>query len=99
MLRAAFPTAEISVSDLDTDGVAFCTEQFDARPLISGPAFSTLNFNETFDLIWAGSLITHLPERVTADFIAFALRHLSPAGVAYVAERIPVEAELPTSEW
>jgi methylase of polypeptide subunit release factors len=28
VLRAAFPTAEISVSDLDTDGVAFCAQQF-----------------------------------------------------------------------
>src|SRR2546429_4341228 len=55
VLRAAFPTAEISVSDLDTDGVAFCAKQFDAQPLISGPDFSTLNFAKTFDLIWVGS--------------------------------------------
>jgi SAM-dependent methyltransferase len=95
VLRAAFPTAEISVCDLDTDGVAFCAQQFGAEPLSSGPGFATLNFNKTFDLIWVGSLITHLPERVADDFIAFVLRHLSPGGVAvisshgaYVAERI-----------
>jgi SAM-dependent methyltransferase len=85
VLRAAFPTAEISVSDLDTDGVAFCAQQFDAKPLISGPDFSALNFKKTFDLIWVSSLITHLPERVTDDFIAFVLRHLSLGGVAVVS--------------
>jgi SAM-dependent methyltransferase len=85
VLRAAFPTAEISVSDLDTDGVAFCAKQFDAQPLISGPDFSALNFKKTFDLIWVGSLITHLPERVAEDFIAFVLRHLRCGGVAVVS--------------
>ena len=85
VLRAAFPTAEISVSDLDTDGVVFCAKQFDAQPLISGPDFSTLNFAKTFDLIWVGSLITHLPERVAEDFIAFVLRHLRCGGVAVVS--------------
>jgi SAM-dependent methyltransferase len=95
VLRVAFPTAEISVSDLDTDGVAFCAQHFDAQPLISGPDFSMLNFRKTFDLIWVSSLITHLPERVADNFIAFVLRHLSPGGVAvvsshgaHVAERI-----------
>jgi SAM-dependent methyltransferase len=95
VLRAAFPTAEISVSDLDADAVAFCAQQFDTKPLISGPDFSTLNFRKTFDLIWVCSLITHLPERVADDFIAFVLRHLGPGGVAvisshgaHVAERI-----------
>jgi SAM-dependent methyltransferase len=85
VLRAAFPSAELSVSDLDTDGVAFCTEQFDAKPLISRPNFATLTFERTFDLIWAGSLITHLPLHATADFISFVLRHLSPGGVAVVS--------------
>jgi SAM-dependent methyltransferase len=85
VLRAAFPTVEISATDLDADAVAFCAQQFDTKPLISGPDFATLNFRKTFDLIWVGSLITHLPEHVTEDFIAFVLRHLSLGGVAVVS--------------
>jgi hypothetical protein len=38
-------------------------------------------------------LITHLPEHVAADFIAFALRHLSPRGVAIVSSHGAVVAE------
>jgi SAM-dependent methyltransferase len=93
VLRVAFPAADISVSDLDTDGVAFCEKQFDATPLISGPDFCTLDFRKTFDLIWVGSLITHLPEHVAADFIAFVLRHLSPRGAAVVSSHGAVVAE------
>ncbi|MGH7886743.1 MAG: methyltransferase domain-containing protein, partial [Candidatus Binatia bacterium] len=85
VLRAAFPAAEFSVSDLDPDGMAFCAEQFGASPLALSPSFATLNFGKTFDLIWVGSLITHLPERATRDFIAFALRHLNPKGVAVLS--------------
>ena len=85
VLRAAFPHAKLSVCDLDEDGVAFCTKNFDAKPLISRSDFRSLNFGEQFDLIWVGSLITHLPQQATRDFIAFALRHLSPRGVAVVS--------------
>jgi SAM-dependent methyltransferase len=84
-LRAVFPSAEISVSDLDTDGLEFCSSQFDAQPLTSSSNFRTLNFGKIFDLIWVGSLITHLPEEMTLDFIFFILRHLSPKGVAVIS--------------
>ena len=82
ILRAAYPAAKISVSDLNLDGVAFCAREFDAEPLTSDADFSKLDFGKTFDLIWVGSLITHLLEPAAADFIGFLARHLSPRGVA-----------------
>ena len=95
VLRVSFSAAEISVCDIDADAVAFCAAHFNARPLASSADFARLNFDRTFDLIWVGSLITHLPEPATANFIAFVLRHLSSQGVAvmsshgaYVAGRI-----------
>jgi SAM-dependent methyltransferase len=84
-LRAAYPTIELSVSDLDLDAVEFCKKQFDCKSYVSSAEFSTLNFGTTFDLIWVGSLITHLPASVTSDFITFVLRHLPPEGAAVVS--------------
>ena len=84
-LRVAFPTAELSVSDLDVDAVEFCTKQFDSKPLVSSADFSRLNYEKLFDLIWVGSLITHFPATVTSDFIDFVLRHIAPKGVAVIS--------------
>ena len=89
VLRATHPEADLFVCDLDRDGVAFCAQQFSATPLVSIPDFRKLDFGRQFDLIWVGSLITHLPESVTVDFIDFALRHLTPQGVAVVSSHGP----------
>ena len=62
-LRAVFPAADISVCDLNEDGVDFCAKHFDARPFLSSSDFSTLDLGRKFDVIWVGSLITHLPKR------------------------------------
>jgi len=84
-LKSVFPGSELYVSDIDEDGVRFCAQTFAARPLASRPEFCGLDFGRQFDLIWVGSLITHLPEDVVVDFIDFILRHLTERGVAVVS--------------
>lgn len=84
-LKAAFPKSELYVCDIDRDGVEFCARAFGAHRLFSKPDFNAMNFGRTFDLIWVGSLITHLPEDVTEAFVRFVLKHLSPRGVAVVS--------------
>lgn len=83
-LRAAFPAADITVSDLDRDGVDFCAETFAATPVYSRPDFSTLDLLRTFDVIWAGSLMTHLPAEKARQFVACVVRHLTDRGVGVV---------------
>jgi SAM-dependent methyltransferase len=84
-LKAAFPESELFGCDLDRDGVNFCADTFDATPLFSNADFKSLNFGRRFDLIWVGSLITHLPADAVMDFFRFILRHLSEEGVAVVS--------------
>lgn len=83
-LRAAYPEADLFVADLDEAGAAFCAAEFAATKLDSAPDFAGLDFGRTFDLIWVGSLITHLDAQATRDFFVFLARHLSPAGHAVV---------------
>ncbi len=61
-LRAQYPYAEITACDLDRDGVDFCAQQFGAKPVYSQPDLRELPFAAQFDLIWVGSLVTHLNE-------------------------------------
>lgn len=60
-LRAGFPDAEIVACDLERDGVDYCAETFGAVPVYSDVDPSKVQLPGTFDLIWCGSLFTHLP--------------------------------------
>jgi SAM-dependent methyltransferase len=83
-LRVKFPDARMTVCDIIKEGVDFCASRFDARGVYSTSDFNALKFNETYDLIWVGSLVTHIDAKAIVDFVGFALRHLSPAGAAVV---------------
>ena len=61
-LRQHYAYAEITACDLDRDGVDFCARQFNATPVYSEPDLRRLPFHRQFDLIWVGSLVTHLPQ-------------------------------------
>jgi SAM-dependent methyltransferase len=61
-LRAHYGYAQITACDLDRDGVDFCAQQFGARPVYSEPDLRRLPFAAQFDLIWVGSLVTHLSQ-------------------------------------
>ena len=83
-LAARWPTADLFVSDLDEPGMQFCAETFSATALPSTERFEEIDFGRTFDLIFVGSLITHLSADRTEAFLGFVGRHLSPRGVAVV---------------
>lgn len=59
-LRTHYGYANITACDLDRDGVDFCAKQFRANPVYSEPDLRQLPFQSQFDLIWVGSLVTHL---------------------------------------
>ena len=84
-LRAAYPDAELFVADLDDPGADFCAAEFGATKLKSTPDFTAINFGRRFDLIWVGSLITHLDAQATRNFFGFLARHLSTDGTAVVS--------------
>lgn len=59
-LRAHYHYADITACDLERDGVDFCAKQFGAKPVYSEVDLHRLPFQNQFDLIWVGSLVTHL---------------------------------------
>ncbi|MDR3471908.1 MAG: class I SAM-dependent methyltransferase [Devosia sp.] len=83
-LAFEYPEAQLFVSDLDAEGAAFCARTFGAEPLPANADFDLCNFERRFELIWAGSLVTHLPESATEAFLRFVARHLSPTGVGVI---------------
>jgi SAM-dependent methyltransferase len=89
MLHARFPDASITACDLDQDGVDFCSAQFGAEAAYSVKDFRNLSLGRTFDLIWVGSLITHLPADQTLYFFEAMARHMTSRSTLVVTSHGP----------
>lgn len=80
-LRATFPAARITACDLNRVGVDWCAQTWNARPVYSVRDIRELSLNETYDLIWCGSLLTHLCWSGWETSLDFFSQHLAPGGV------------------
>jgi SAM-dependent methyltransferase len=80
-LKAAYPSASLTACDLDRDGVDFCEKAFGARGIYSDDDLGAVELGGGFDLIWVGSLFTHLPEARWPAFLSFLLGRLAPGGL------------------
>jgi trans-aconitate methyltransferase len=81
-LRAAFPHATIYGGDINAGGVAFCAERFGALPVASAVDLERVALPQSLDLVWCGSLVTHLPEASGLVLIRRLLDALAPGGLA-----------------
>lgn len=81
MLSARFPSAAITACDLDSDGVEFCERTFRAQGAISERDLDDLALPGSYELIWCGSLLTHLPEGQVEAALRALGRHLAPGGL------------------
>lgn len=59
-LRAFLPNADLYFSDIDADRTAFCAKQFQGTAVNADRDFSKLSLPKDIDLIWVGSLFTHI---------------------------------------
>lgn len=85
-LRQAFPAASLTACDLDRDGVDFCARTFGAVPVPSDTDPEHIRFPSpaSFDLIWCGSLLTHLSLPDCRKFLRSFARWLAPGGLLVV---------------
>jgi len=59
-LKVNFPNSSITAGDIEKDAVDFCHKWFNAKLLYSQKEFEKIIFEEKYNLIWCGSLFTHL---------------------------------------
>ena len=81
MLKAGFPNAQITACDIDKEAVDFCAATFDAIPVYSTQDPDKIPIRDTFDLIWCGSLLTHVDEVAWEGFLRFFASLLAPGGI------------------
>jgi len=80
-LKSAFPKAQLTACDLDKDGVDFCARVFDATAVYSKQQPEQIKIDSNFDLIWSGSLLTHLSAPSWTGFLKLFNALLNPGGV------------------
>jgi SAM-dependent methyltransferase len=80
-LQKTFPEARLTACDLNRDGVDFCARVFGAVPVLSCEEVEAIPLPGEFDLIWCGSLLTHLPEAKYASFLRFFQHLLGHRGI------------------
>lgn len=80
-LRAAFPDARLSCCDLRPDDVRFCRDVFGAEGWVSGTDVEAISFGGRHDLVWMGSVLTHLDEATTRRLVDRAMAALTPGGL------------------
>jgi SAM-dependent methyltransferase len=80
-LKGAFPRAQLTACDLNRAGVDFCVENFGASGDYSDAEPAKIALKGPYDLIWSGSLLTHLSEGPYVEFLGLFARLLEPGGV------------------
>jgi SAM-dependent methyltransferase len=70
----------ITACDIDARAVAFCAQEFRARPLIADPDIDRVQF-EQYDLIWLGSVLTHLDAATGTRLLSVLGSHLARPGL------------------
>ncbi|MER9763106.1 class I SAM-dependent methyltransferase [Mesorhizobium sp. M0138] len=80
-LRLLFPEAELFYCDIDSEGADFCAHTFGGKAIHSKPNLLQVDLPRDLDVIWIGSLFTHLDKKRTEDWLRYLTSHLSEHGV------------------
>jgi hypothetical protein len=71
----------ITACDLNKEGVDFCKREFGTNSLYSRQNLCELVFPNKYDLIWVGSLLTHLDVETAIAFLHVLMDPLLPSGL------------------
>lgn len=80
-LRAHWPDATLAASDLRAEDLAFCAAEFGCETWLSSTNIAALAAPGTYDLIWAGSVLTHLDQARAEALLARLLSWTRPGGL------------------
>ena len=80
-IKAEFPGARLGACDIDREGVDFCAQTFGAEPVYGQDDPADVEVEDDYDLIWSGSLFTHLPPPQWDGFLDLFERALAPGGL------------------
>jgi 2-polyprenyl-3-methyl-5-hydroxy-6-metoxy-1,4-benzoquinol methylase len=92
MLAQEIAPERITACDINRQAIRFCATHFGANPLRSTPSLDRMSLGR-HDLVWCGSLVTHLDEAHVAQLLRSFTEALLPGGVVVLT----IHAEPPAT--
>jgi SAM-dependent methyltransferase len=92
-LKAAFPEAALIACDIDPDAVEFCSSVLGAIPVHSHFSPRDIDIPGKVELIWCGSLLTHIDSFRWNGFLSLFEWSLVPGGLVLFTTHGRVAAE------
>ncbi|GAB5560382.1 MAG: hypothetical protein SynsKO_20290 [Synoicihabitans sp.] len=80
-LRPQHHYAEITACELDPAAVEFCAKHWGAIPVQASTNVSEIEFDRGYDLVWCGSVLTHLEETAWKQTLDFLIDSTNECGV------------------
>ena len=79
-MQAAWPEAVLRVCDVDFAGIAFCLSHLGMEGFQVGTDPRSMRLGSGYDLIWVGSVVTHLDAQLIKDLLTALCAALAPGG-------------------
>ena len=83
-LKVFFPDTEIIGTEVIESCVAYCNASFGAKTFLSSPSFLNLPPNLNADVIWAGSVYTHISAKRFKKLLKYFSESLKTGGIAVI---------------
>lgn len=80
-VKSFFPSSSLYVSDVMPDAQSFCASSFEGIEVNCYRDIERIKLPEDIDIIWVGSLFTHLPLTSFKKYMELLLGALSPKGL------------------
>lgn len=82
MLKAYFPKARLVGQDVDPDWMNWCATVLGIETVVSAPTIEEVEFEEDqYDVIWAGSVFSHVPESAARHLLLQFRKALTNKGI------------------
>jgi len=93
-IKARFPDADITACELEKDAVDYCVRKFKVKGVYGNKDVNNIKIKGDFDLIWVGSLFTHLSKDKWGDTLEYLYNHLKKGGILVFTTHGRYPAEL-----
>jgi hypothetical protein len=81
LLARLIAPARITACDVDANAVRFCKAEFAVDGIVADRDPSRTRLPRSYDLIFVGSLLTHLPDEPVCTLLDLLVDHLLPGGL------------------
>jgi SAM-dependent methyltransferase len=93
VIAEEFRGARITASDVDREAVDFCARTFGASGVYASTDPREIRFEDEFDLIWVGSVFTHIDETAWERLLAVLAAALADDGLLILTTEGPATAD------